>query len=110
MAAGPPERHTAALLGSGGSHRLTRSLARRPLRACVPIGKLHSPNTHNRSGIGLKGTMDRRCPYCGISAGDQVSCVLCGTRLVRVNLRRTLLWALVAEEYLLLVGVMLRLG
>lgn len=54
--------------------------------------------------------MDRTCPYCGLSVGDQVSCVLCGTRLVRVNLRRTLLWALVAEEYLLVVVVMLRLA
>jgi hypothetical protein len=54
--------------------------------------------------------MDKRCPYCGISVGDQVACALCGTRLVRVNLRRTLLWALVAEEYLLVFGLMLRLA
>jgi hypothetical protein len=54
--------------------------------------------------------MDRQCPYCGLPVGDQLSCVLCGTRLVRVNLRRTLLWALVAEEYLLVVVVMLRLA
>ena len=44
--------------------------------------------------------MDKRCPYCGIPVGDQLTCVLCGTRLVRVNLRRTLLWALVVAEYL----------
>jgi hypothetical protein len=54
--------------------------------------------------------MDRKCPYCGISAGDRVTCALCGTRLVKVNLRRTLLWALVAEEYLLVLGLMLRFG
>jgi hypothetical protein len=53
--------------------------------------------------------MDRRCPTCGISAGEQVTCILCGTRLVRVNLRRTLLWALVAEEYLVVIAMMLRL-
>ena len=54
--------------------------------------------------------MDKRCSYCGISVGGHASCPVCGTRLVAVNLRRTLLWAFVAEEYLLVVAVMLRLG
>jgi hypothetical protein len=52
--------------------------------------------------------MDKRCPYCGISVGDQLACVLCGTRLVRVNLRRTLLWALVVEEYLIVMTLAMR--
>ena len=54
--------------------------------------------------------MDKRCPYCGISVGDQVACALCGTRQVRVNLRRTLLWALVVEEYLLVATLALRVA
>lgn len=45
--------------------------------------------------------MNKRCSYCGISVDGGVSCPLCGTRLVTVNLRRLLLWALVAEEYLM---------
>jgi hypothetical protein len=53
---------------------------------------------------------DKHCSYCGVSVPSGASCPVCGTRLVEVNLRRTLLWALVAEEYLLVVLVMLRLG
>ena len=53
--------------------------------------------------------MQRQCSYCGLSVGsDDVLCRLCGTRLVSVNLRRALLWALVAEEYLLVVAMALR--
>ena len=52
--------------------------------------------------------MDRRCSYCGISVGEQAECPLCGTRVVRVNLRRGLLWALVLEEYLVLFLMMVR--
>jgi len=55
-------------------------------------------------------TMEQHCSYCGVSVPDGVSCPVCGTRLVAVNLRRTLLWALVAEEYLVLVAVMIRLA
>ena len=52
--------------------------------------------------------MEKHCPYCGISVGDSLTCVLCGTRLVRVNLRRTLLWAFVVEEYLVVVALAMR--
>lgn len=54
--------------------------------------------------------MDVRCPRCGISCTDHLRCPLCDTSLVRVNLRRILLWALVAEEYLLLLAMRIRLG
>jgi hypothetical protein len=53
--------------------------------------------------------MHQRCPRCGISSDGQIRCPLCDTNLVRVNLRRVLLWALVVEEYLLLVAMGLRL-
>ena len=53
--------------------------------------------------------MQRRCSYCGLSvAGDDTSCQLCGTRLTSVNLRRALLWALVAEEYLFVAAMLFR--
>ena len=52
--------------------------------------------------------MERRCSCCGISVGSELRCPLCGTRLVKVNLRRTLLWAVVVEEYLLVCLVLLR--
>lgn len=54
--------------------------------------------------------MDQRCPTCGISVAGHLRCPLCDTRLVSMslNVRRTLLWALVVEEYLLLVVVMMR--
>jgi hypothetical protein len=54
--------------------------------------------------------MHRNCPRCGIDVRDQSRCPLCHTSLIRVNLRRTLLWALVAEELLLLLGLVLRRG
>jgi hypothetical protein len=54
--------------------------------------------------------MDRRCSGCGLCVGVQASCPYCGTRLIRVDLRRALLWALVVEEYLLLMAVGLRFG
>jgi hypothetical protein len=57
-----------------------------------------------------ESTMDKRCPYCGIPVAGQFSCPLCDTRLVSVNLRRTLLWAFIVEEYLLVMVVMMRLG
>jgi hypothetical protein len=57
--------------------------------------------------------MDQQCPTCGISVSDEVRCPLCDTRLVSLalnfNVRRTLLWALVVEEYVLVVLVMMRL-
>jgi hypothetical protein len=54
--------------------------------------------------------MYRTCPTCGLGVRDQLRCPLCETTLVRVNLRRTLLWALVAEEWLLLLALVLRRG
>jgi hypothetical protein len=47
--------------------------------------------------------MDERCPYCSISVAGHLRCPVCDTRLVSVSigLRRALLWALVVEEFLL---------
>ena len=57
----------------------------------------------------LEHTMENRCSYCGLSVSKaDASCPLCGTRLITVNLRRALLWTLVAEEYLLVAVMMLR--
>jgi hypothetical protein len=53
--------------------------------------------------------MHTRCPFCGISVGGRLRCPLCDKSLVRVNLRRTLLWTLVVEEYVLLMVFMMRL-
>ena len=53
--------------------------------------------------------MQRQCSYCGLSLTDNDTlCPLCGTRPVTINLRRALLWALVAEEYLLVAAMMFR--
>ena len=58
----------------------------------------------------MENMMQRQCSYCGLSVTENDSeCALCGTRLVAVNLRRALLWALVAEEYLLVAAIMFRL-
>jgi hypothetical protein len=54
--------------------------------------------------------MDTRCPYCGIQVAGQFRCPLCDTRLVSVNLRRTLLWAFIVEEYVLVMVVLMRFG
>jgi hypothetical protein len=53
--------------------------------------------------------MYQSCPRCGIASHGQLRCPLCDTSLVRVNLRRVLLWALVVEEYLLVVAMGMRL-
>ena len=45
--------------------------------------------------------MDRRCPRCGISCETGANCKLCYARLTNTNLRRPLMWALVAEVYIL---------
>jgi hypothetical protein len=53
--------------------------------------------------------MDQLCPRCGLSVGGQLRCPLCDTSLVQaLNLRRTLLWTLVVEEYLLALVVLFR--
>ena len=54
--------------------------------------------------------MNKSCPYCGIPVDGQAWCPLCEKRLVSVNLRRTLLWAFVLEEYLLVAVAMMRLA
>ena len=54
--------------------------------------------------------MLKHCPSCGFAVGDQVRCPLCDTSLVKVNLRRALLWALVMEEYFVVALAMLRYG
>jgi hypothetical protein len=54
--------------------------------------------------------MDRSCPVCGLRVGVETSCPYCGSRLIAVNLRRTMLWLLVVEEYLLLMVVGMRFG
>ena len=52
--------------------------------------------------------VNQSCPTCGIAVEGQTRCPLCNTSLVQVNLRRVLLWALVAEEYCVLLVVLLR--
>jgi hypothetical protein len=46
--------------------------------------------------------MNPRCPNCGVRfLVGQSRCPLCDTSLVRVNLRRRLLWGFVGEVYVL---------
>jgi len=52
--------------------------------------------------------MSKRCPSCGVTVVDQLRCPLCDTSLVKVNLRRVLLWALIMEEYFLLAVALTR--
>ena len=54
--------------------------------------------------------MSKHCPSCGVTVSDQVRCPLCDSSLVKVNLRRALLWAFVMEEYLLLAVAIVRRG
>jgi hypothetical protein len=54
--------------------------------------------------------MRKHCPYCGLAAGDHTRCPLCNTSMVKVNLRRALLWALVVEEYFVVAVAMLKHG
>jgi hypothetical protein len=52
--------------------------------------------------------MNQSCPRCGFAVSGQSRCPLCDASLIRVNLRRTLLWSFVVEEYLLALVLMLR--
>jgi hypothetical protein len=52
--------------------------------------------------------MDRHCSHCGFPVAEQLRCPLCSTSMVRVNLRRTVLWALVAGEYLVALVILVR--
>jgi hypothetical protein len=52
--------------------------------------------------------MHKNCPRCGFEAVNQTRCRLCDTSLVQVNLRRTLLWALAVEMWMLVAVVSYR--
>jgi hypothetical protein len=54
--------------------------------------------------------MPNHCPSCGVTVADQIRCPLCDASLVKVNLRRVLLWAIVMEEYFLLSVAIVRRG
>ena len=54
--------------------------------------------------------MSKKCPSCGVTVDDQIRCPLCDTSLIKVNLRRVLLWAIVMEEYFLLSVAIVRRG
>jgi hypothetical protein len=54
--------------------------------------------------------MSKHCPSCGVTVSDQIRCPLCDAGLVKVNLRRVLLWAIVMEEYFLLTVAIVRRG
>ena len=54
--------------------------------------------------------MHKHCPSCGVTVADQIRCPLCDASLVKVNLRRARLWALVMEEYFLLIVALVRRG
>jgi hypothetical protein len=48
-----------------------------------------------------------QCPSCGLAIADAAAiCPLCRANLIRVNLRRVLLWSAVIFEYVLLVLVL----
>jgi hypothetical protein len=55
-------------------------------------------------------SMTKQCPSCGVTVADQIRCPLCDASLVKVNLRRVLLWAIVMEEYFLLSVAIVRRG
>jgi hypothetical protein len=44
--------------------------------------------------------MQRTCPRCGMQADNHTRCPLCDASLVQVKLRRSLLWALVVEMWM----------
>jgi hypothetical protein len=64
----------------------------------------HHPLT-TRGTRRSEANVDRRCPCCNLPCPTGVNCPLCSTRLTNAKLRRPLLWALVAEVYLM-VGVL----
>ena len=57
-----------------------------------------------------RAAMPKHCPSCGVTVADQIRCPLCDASLVKVNLRRVLLWAIVMEEYFLLSVAIVRRG
>ena len=60
---------------------------------------------HSNSGcVPMSST---QCPSCGLTiTGAGASCPLCRASLIRVNMRRVLLWSAVIAEYVLLVLVL----
>ena len=50
----------------------------------------------------------RVCPLCGLAVEEGAHCTVCGTSLVQVNMRRTMLWTAVFVEYALLVTLAIR--
>jgi hypothetical protein len=47
------------------------------------------------------------CPNCGLTiTGAGASCPLCRASLIRVNMRRVVLWSVVIGEYVLLLLVL----
>ena len=47
--------------------------------------------------------MSAQCPQCGLAITQPAaSCPLCQASLIRVNMRRALLWAAVIGEFLLI--------
>jgi hypothetical protein len=54
--------------------------------------------------------MHKNCPSCGLPAEGHTRCPLCDASLVPVNVRRTLLWALVVEMWMVVGVVSLRFG
>jgi hypothetical protein len=48
-----------------------------------------------------------QCPNCGLRiTGGGATCPLCRANLIRVNVRRVLLWSVVIGEYVLLLLVL----
>ena len=48
-----------------------------------------------------------QCPNCGLTIRDASAiCPLCRANLIRVNMRRVLLWSVVIGEYVLLLLVL----
>jgi hypothetical protein len=48
-----------------------------------------------------------QCPNCGLRiASAAATCPLCRANLIRVNVRRVLLWSVVIGEYVLLLLVL----
>ena len=50
----------------------------------------------------------RECPLCGLAVEQGAHCSVCGTSLIQVNMRRTVLWTAVFVEYALLVTLAIR--
>ncbi len=82
--------------------RLPANCERRYRGLNSALGSLHAGV---RSGVAVS----KCCPSCGVAVGEELQCPLCGRSLVRVNLRRVLLWALVVAE-LFLLAVSIRYG